>query len=92
MAEDLIARHTKKLRLKNFKDSYQERLLTMLKAKVAEVKQVELPAAAAITLPADEALKLDEAITAEMAAPATMKRKMAKAPLPAKAEKKRKAA
>lgn len=92
MAEDLIARHTKKLRLKSFKDSYQERLLTMLKAKVAEVKQVELPAAAAITLPADEALKLDEAITAEMPAPATMKRKMAKAPLPAKAEKKRKAA
>ena len=92
MAEDLIVRHTKKLRLKSFKDSYQERLLAMLKNKVAEVKQVEPSVLEATTPLEGEMLKFDEALAAEAPAESTLKRKMAKAPLPAKTEKKRKAA
>ena len=92
MAEDLIVRHTKKLRLKSFKDSYQERLLAMLKNKVAEVKQVEPSVLEATTPLEGEVLKFDETLAAEAPAESTLKRKMAKAPLPAKTEKKRKAA
>lgn len=92
MAEDLIVRHTKKLRLKSFKDSYQERLLAMLKNKVAEVKQVEPSVLEAPTPLEGEVLKFDETLAAEAPAESTLKRKMAKAPLPAKTEKKRKAA
>lgn len=92
MAEDLIERHTKKLRLKNFKDSYQERLLTMLKEKVAEVKRVEPTTLEATTPLEGESLKFDETMTAEAPAESVLKRKMAKAPLPAKVERKRKVA
>jgi len=97
MAEDLIERHTKKLRLKSFKDSYQERLLTMLKEKVAAVKLAEQSPAEAAAPVSEEPRKFDETLTAETgvevpAESAPLKRKMAKAPLPAKTEKKRKVA
>jgi DNA end-binding protein Ku len=98
MAEDLIERHTKKLRLKSFKDSHQERLLAMLKEKVAAVKQAESAAPAETALPVSEAEpKLEEATATETATEVTaetapLKRKMAKAPLPPKVEKKRKVA
>jgi len=93
MAEDLIERHTKKLRLKSFKDSYQERLLTMLKEKVAAVKQAEQPLPETAAPIGEVTPTLDETITTEITAEASpLKRKMAKAPLPAKTEKKRKAA
>jgi len=85
MAAELIERHTKKLRLKSFKDSYQERLLAMLKEKVAEVKQAQ-PAEAAAPMSAGE----PAADTTTETVP--LKRKMAKAPLTPKAEKKRKVA
>jgi DNA end-binding protein Ku len=85
MAAELIERHTKKLRLKSFKDSHQERLLAMLKEKVAAVKQTE---ATEVTVPMDEG----EAVEGIATETATMKRKMAKAPLTAKTEKKRKMA
>jgi len=85
MAAELIERHTKKLRLKSFKDSYQERLLAMLKEKVAEVKQAQ-PAEAATPMSEGEPAADTTAETAPM------KRKMAKAPLPQKTEKKRKVA
>jgi DNA end-binding protein Ku len=85
MAAELIERHTKKLRLKSFKDSYQERLLAMLKEKVAAVKQTE---ETEITVPMGEG----EAAGGISTETATMKRKMAKAPLTAKTEKKRKVA
>jgi DNA end-binding protein Ku len=98
MAEELIERHTKKLRLKSFKDSHQERLLAMLKEKVAAVKQAESAAPAETALPVSEVEpKLEEATATETATEVTaetapQKRKMAKAPLPPKAEKKRKVA
>jgi DNA end-binding protein Ku len=94
MAEELIARHTKKLRLKSFKDTYQERLLAMLKEKVAAVKLAEQPPA--IVTPSEEKPILEQPgvlePTAEATETAPLKRTMAKAPLPAKAEKKRKVA
>jgi DNA end-binding protein Ku len=85
MAAELIERHTKKLRLKSFKNSYQERLLAMLKEKVAAVKQTE---GTEITVPRGE----DEAAGDISTETATMKRKMAKAPPAPKTEKKRKVA
>jgi DNA end-binding protein Ku len=92
MAEDLIARHTKKLRLKSFKDSYQDRLLAMLKAKVAEAKRAEgEPAEIAVPLQEEEPA-LAETTAAIPAEAAPLKRKMAKAPLVPKTEKKRKVA
>jgi len=94
MAEELIERHTKKLRLKSFKDPYQERLLAMLKTKVADVKKAET--ATEVSTPV-EAPKLDEVMMTESheetaVEMATPKRKMAKAPLVSKPEKKRKVA
>jgi DNA end-binding protein Ku len=88
MAEELIARHTKKLRLKSFKDTYQERLLAMLKAKVAEVKKAEVEAAALMQEPKLEDAALGEALPEAV----TAKRKMEKAPPATKIEKKRKVA
>jgi DNA end-binding protein Ku len=88
MAEELIQRHTKKLRLKSFKDSYQERLLAMLKDKVAAIKQSP---ETAIPL-GEEAPVLTEPAAEISTEAAAMKRKMAKAPLTAKTEKKRKMA
>ncbi len=94
MAEELIARHTKKLRLKSFKDTYQERLLAMLKEKVAAVKLAEQ--SPAIVTPREEKPILEQPgvlePTAEATETAPLKRTMVKAPLPAKAEKKRKVA
>lgn len=97
MAEDLIERHTKKLRLKSFKDSYQERLLAMLKEKVAEVKQGEQPVTETTAPLGEETPSPEELLSTEtgMEAPlatAPLKRKMAKAPLTSKTEKKRKVA
>lgn len=97
MAEDLIARHTKKLRMKSFKDSYQERLLALLKEKVAEVKKGESPVPETAAPIGEEAPQLEELISTETgaeipAATAPLKRKMAKAPLTSKTEKKRKVA
>jgi len=89
MAGELIERHTKKLRLKNFKDSYQERLLAMLKEKVAQAKQTE-PAPAETMGEGEPAVTEPAAEIPTAAAP--LKRKMAKAPLTAKTEKKRKVA
>jgi len=88
MAEELITRHSKKLRLKSFKDTYQERLLIMLKAKVAEVKKSEIEATAPEQEPKFEDTVLSEALLEA----ATAKRKMEKAPPATKTEKKRKAA
>ncbi|MCI0699102.1 Ku protein [candidate division KSB1 bacterium] len=88
MAGELIERHTKKLRLKSFKDTYQERLLAMLKAKVAEAKKAEIEAAAPVQEPKFE----DAAASDALPEAATAKRKMEKAPPATKAEKKRKVA
>ncbi|MGH7450194.1 MAG: Ku protein [bacterium] len=88
MAEELISRHTKKLRLKSFKDTYQERLLAMLKTKVAEAKKAEVEAAAPVQEPKLEDAALGEALPEA----ATAKRKMEKAPPATKTEKKRKVA
>jgi DNA end-binding protein Ku len=93
MAEDLIERHTKKLRLKSFKDTYQERLLAMLKDKVAAAKLAEQPAmieTSSEEKPVEQPSVIEPAAASTETAP--MKRKMAKAPLPAKEEKKRKVA
>ncbi|MDZ7292169.1 MAG: Ku protein [candidate division KSB1 bacterium] len=92
MAEELIARHSKKLRLKSFKDSYQERLLAMLKDKVAQVKKVEQPPAEASVPLSAEAPPVTETGVEPRTEVSPAKRKMVKAPLPAKAEKKRKIA
>lgn len=91
MAGELIERHTKKLRMKSFKDSYQDRLLTMLKAKVAEAKKAEqapLETAAPVQEPQIDAAVVGEALPEAV----TAKRKMEKAPPTTKAEKKRKVA
>lgn len=90
LAEDLIARHTKKLRLKSFKDSYQERLLAMLKEKVAEVKRVEgAPVETTVPMHEEEPALTEPAVEIPTET-AAVKRKMAKAPLAPKTEKKRK--
>jgi DNA end-binding protein Ku len=90
LAEDLIARHTKKLRLKSFKDSYQERLLAMLKEKVAEVKRVEgAPVETTVPMHQEMPALTDSAVEIPTE-PTAVKRKMAKAPLAPKTEKKRK--
>lgn len=41
MASELIDKHTKKFRLKNFKDGYQEKLLALIKSKVAKLQAAE---------------------------------------------------
>lgn len=38
MAADLIDKHTKKFRYKSFKDGYQEKLLALIKSKVAQLQ------------------------------------------------------
>jgi DNA end-binding protein Ku len=92
MAEDLITRHTKKLRLKSFKDSYQERLVAMLKKKVAQIQKAEQEAESVVGREREAEKAYEEiAATTANAAPAA-KRKMAKAPATSKAEKKRKVA
>ena len=91
MAEELIARHTKKLRLKSFKDTYQERLLAMLKAKVAEVKKAE-QAPVETLAPVQEPQLEDAAVGEVLPEAAAAKRKMEKAPPTTKTEKKRKVA
>jgi non-homologous end joining protein Ku len=74
--------------LKSFKDTYQERLLAMLKAKVAEAKKVEIETTAPVQEP-----KFEDAVRSEtLPEPVTAKRKMEKAPPATKAEKKRKVA
>jgi len=93
LAGDLIERHTKKLRLKNFKDSYQERLLAMLKEKVAVARQAEIePATIETTTVAvtEEVSTSIESVTEVSTDTPQGKRKMAKAPLAPKVEKKRK--
>lgn len=98
MAEELIERHTKKLRLKSFKSSHQERLLAMLKEKVAAVKHAESATLAGTSVPMSEAVsKFEEPAVTETAmeipaVAAPQKRKMARAPLPPKVEKKRRVA
>lgn len=41
MASELIDKHTKKFRLKSFKDGYQEKLLALIKSKVAKLQAAE---------------------------------------------------
>jgi DNA end-binding protein Ku len=97
MAEELIARHTKKLRLKSFKDTYQERLVAMLKKKVAQLQKAEQEAEGVVSPMREEEKVFEELAAAEAGAAAIgeappAKRKMAKAPPTKKAEKKRKVA
>jgi DNA end-binding protein Ku len=100
MAEELIERHTKKLRLKSFKDTYQQRLVAMLKKKVAQIQKEEQQLAEITKPMVEEEKMLDEmavtetgvASVSEASEAPPVKRKMAKAPPVSKTEKKRKVA
>ncbi len=79
MAAELIERHTKKFYHKRFKDSLQDRLVALIKTKVAQQQATKQPGLIVEPAPA--------MATAETAAPIP-KRGLAKAPAPRKQRRK----
>ncbi len=78
-ATDLIDRHTKKFYHKKFRDSLQDKLVALIKAKVAKQNQAEQPALAEAETPAPAATTSVAPIS---------KRGLAKAPAPRKQHRK----